>query len=72
MINDQNIIKKGCTLVDPCGILHEVEEVFVPKNQPQKSAKIPSAFRNEGRKIVIFDSGIMRLADVKRRYSLVA
>lgn len=72
MINNIQAVKPGATLADPIGRIHRVKQVFVPKNHPELYELIPSRLRNETRKVVVFDDGVMRLADLKSRYSLVA
>ncbi|WP_185232796.1 hypothetical protein [Teredinibacter franksiae] len=73
MIKNRKAIRPGVTLVDPTGRRSLVQDVFVPKNQSEKSAHLPSGFRQFGRKIIVFSSGsIMHLADAERRYSLAS
>ncbi|TVZ41048.1 hypothetical protein P886_0387 [Alteromonadaceae bacterium 2753L.S.0a.02] len=73
MINDKKSVRPGVALVDPIGRRCVVSDVFVPRNQPGKSAAIPSSFRNLARKIVVFHSGgVMHLSDIERRYSLAS
>lgn len=71
MIVDQNAIRPGVTLTDPIGRRLQVQDVFVPKNQKAKSEHLPAAFRQVGRKIIVFQSGsIGHFSDIARRYSL--
>jgi len=71
MIADLNAIRPGVTLTDPIGRHIEVRDVFVPKNQRAKSEHLPAAFRQLGRKIIVFQSGsVGHLSDIARRYSL--
>lgn len=73
MIADPNVIQPGVTLTDPIGRRIEVRDVFVPKNQRAKSEHLPAAFRQMGRKIIVFQSGsIGHFADIARRYSLAS
>lgn len=73
MISDHSAIRPGVRLTDPIGRQIEVRDVFVPKNQRAKSECLPSAFRQLGRKVIVFDSGsIGHMADIARRYSLAS
>lgn len=64
-------LQPGTKLEDKFGRKLVVSDVFVPANNPTKL--VPSSFRYEKRKIVVFDgAGIMKLAEVKRRYSLAS
>lgn len=71
-IDKRNIsqLQPGSRLKDKFGRKLVVSDIFVPANNPSK--KVPSSFRYERRKIVVFDgAGIMRLADVKRQYQMI-
>lgn len=73
MIIDQNAIRPGVTLTDPIGRRLQVQDVFVPKNQKARSEQLPAAFRQLGRKVIVFQTGsIGQLADIARRYSLAS
>ncbi|MFT7561838.1 MAG: hypothetical protein ACI93R_003769, partial [Flavobacteriales bacterium] len=66
-----NVVKPGTPLLDIVGRVQWVEDVFVPKNNKLKSAKLPSRFRQEPRKVIVFKSGaIMKYGDVCDRYTL--
>lgn len=73
MITNIKAVKAGVELIDPIGRKHIVEDIFVPKNSRQKSATIPSSYRNMGRKVVVFTTGsIMKLSEAEQRYSLAS
>ena len=73
MIVNLNDIRPGATLTDPLGRRLEIQDVFVPKNQRNKSAQLPAAFRQLSRKIIVFQSGsIGHFADIAKRYSLAS
>jgi len=73
MIQDRKAIKSGAILTDTIGRKFQIRDVFVPKNQREKSAQLPAGFRQIGRKVIVFNSGaIMHFSDVERRYSLAS
>jgi len=73
MIKDRKAIRAGAVVSDPIGRKHTVADVFVPKNDDTKRARLPASFRNIGRKVVVFEGGgIMHCTDIQRRYSLAS
>lgn len=73
MILDKPLIKPGAVLIDPIGRKCEIEDIFVPKNQPVKRCALPASFRYVGRKVIVFKTGgVMHLSDVEKRYSLAS
>lgn len=71
MIENTKAIRPGATLKNSAGRDIQVEDVFVPKNNVEKSRALPPSFRNLGRKIVLFRCGsITRLNDAAKHYRL--
>ncbi|SMF21759.1 hypothetical protein SAMN02745866_01365 [Alteromonadaceae bacterium Bs31] len=71
MVSDAKTIRPGAKLKDQIGRVHQISDVFVPKNMKSKQSQVPSCLRYSGRKVIVFASGaVMGFADVQKRYSL--
>lgn len=70
MLAENIQIRPGMPVTSPGGRRLEVGDVFVPRNDKLKGRCLPSAFRQLGRKVVVFkDGSIAPLADVRRHFS---
>lgn len=66
-------LKPGTPISSPAGRRLEIGDIFVPRNDQEKSRSLPTSFRNLGRKVVVFrDGSIAPLADVKRSFRVVS
>lgn len=72
MLAQEFDLKPGVPLTSPGGRILEIGDIFVPRHDMNKGARLPSSFRNLSRKVVVFkDGSIAPLAEVKRRFHAV-
>ncbi len=67
-----NALSCGDHVASPSGRHLQVDDVFVPKHNKEKSHNLPARFRSFNRKIVIFKNGaIAPLKEVQANYQVL-